>query len=279
MDTTVHILYIEDRDEHILQARLLFHRITAFPIKFYSARTIITGEQIARSLLAPNQQLRVVILSDLHLPFDAYEDGVDGTYLLNLLADEIRAQTLAQALLIGISADLTPERSVFGSHATAELWQKPLSMQHVNDLQRLIAHGPPWVMPLAPHLQSQHYRVRDVMAIASRLWLRLRPEAARTTGKAILGILTRAITLSPEEYREGVLMVNQHGGPEAVRWFLRRHPHNAQLAPHERLFFIALLDGASQGVALRRATLTRRTSKPVLLKLYEHISTLVLTKK
>jgi CheY-like chemotaxis protein len=277
MDDSVHILLIEDREEHILQARVLLHRLPR-PVKIYIARTIIEGEKLARHLLDLKHGLTVVILSDIHLPLASYSAGIDGTYLLNLLADDIRGNRLAQGILIAVSSEMTPERFALGSHATAELWHKPLNHTHLARLSDLLGQGPPWVLPREPQSAGQESIIRDVMAMARHMWLNLRPDAAAQTGKSILGILTKAITLSPDEYKDGLILVNQYGGANVLRAFLRRHPQNEQLSAQERRFLIDLLDGLPQSTALTRAQLTRRKSKLVLNTLYRHISTLVLTK-
>jgi hypothetical protein len=277
MDDTIHILLIEDREEHILQSRVLLHRFPR-PIKIYIARTIIEGEKIARYLLDIKHGLTVVIMSDIHLPLASYSAGIDGTYLLNLLADDIRADRLAQGILIAVSSEMTPERFALGSHATAELWHKPLNQTHLARLSDLLNQGPPWVLPRDPQSAGQESIIRDVMAMARHMWLNLRPDEATQAGKSILGILTKAITLSPDEYKDGLILVNQYGGAGVLRGFLRRHPQNEQLSAQEQRFLIDLLDGVPQSTALDRAHLTRRKSKAVLNTLYRHISTLVLSK-
>lgn len=280
MKPPVHIVCVEDRADHLLQARVVLHRLGA-PVKLYAALTIIEGEALARRLLDPRQALTVAVISDMYLPFGPGDDGLDGTYLLNLLADEMRAGRLAQGILIGLSSELTPERLALGRQATAELWAKPLTDAHLERLRALLAQGPPWVAGAAPDGERAAGAafVRDAMSLARRLWLRLHPDEARRQGKAILGILSRAIELSADEYREGLLLVEQQGGASELRAFLRAHPGNDRLASQDRRFFLDLLDGESQAAAGKRALLTRRGGQAALARVYEHISTLVLSKK
>ena len=276
-ENEIHVLLVEDSEEHVLLSRILLKQFGQ-PIILHVAQTIIEGEKLARQLLTVDLGLTVVIISDLHLPFEGYEQGIDGTYLLNLLADEIRDNKLAQCILIALSSDMTPQRVALGSHATGEHWQKPLNKNHLERLRVLLDDGPLWVLPNTA-ASSHSPLVRDVMSVARKMWFSLHPDQSIQVGKSILGILTNAISLSAAEYTEGILLVRQYGGRPVLIRFLRNHALNARLSGPERSFFYDLLDGISQSTAIKRSQLTRRRSRSVLNTLYKHIGTLVLGDK
>ncbi|HEY1015190.1 MAG TPA: response regulator [Herpetosiphonaceae bacterium] len=273
------VLYVEDREDHVLRARYLLERIQGYAVSFHTARTVVDGERKARLLLDPQRSdpAPTAIMVDMHLPIGAFQQGVDGSVLLNALAHDMQRGRVAPGILIGVSAEMTPSRAAFSLQATDHVWHKPLSPAHMERLAALVEQGPPWAPAAAappPALAAVAPMYQTVMDLARQLTIHNDPATVRFDGRAVIGALTGTLRLEADAYRRGVQLVALLGGSEAARAALRAGlPY---LPPRSQLALRALLDGCTQTELIQRLALTRRTITPVLDDLYHHVGALVL---
>ena len=277
------VLYIEDRPDHIVQAEFLLSRVKGYTIHFASARTMIEGEHKARILLEPRRGTPhpVVILCDLHVPTGTM-DVFEGTHLLALLANAIRRGELAQALLVGITSDLTDSRRHIGRYATEELWLKPLSLPLIRRMLDLVAEGGPWVHAL--DTLSRPYAdpsvidlVQALKEVTKRWWLHTYPVEAIAMGKAVVGMVSpTTLVLTPEQHRLGLSVIQRYGSVAELRVHVRHHHLNATLSRPTRILLGVIIDGGSQKDAETALRTTRFKLQPHLHDLYLHLSRLVL---
>ncbi len=127
------VIIVDDNPGHRLQAKVIFNQYAVLGAASLPEAQALIYQQLRADVPHPAQHVAIIV--DQHIP-----PGWEGWALCAVLDAEMEQGIIRPAVLIGLSADMTPDRQDKSLLAGClECWEKPLVPAHQERLNTLLS--------------------------------------------------------------------------------------------------------------------------------------------